>query len=214
MKEDIVILGSGGHAKSVIDCLLNQQKYNIAAILGCEADVGKKICGLTVSGTDEDIKDYIAHGISKSFIAIGSVESFALRARLYDWIKGLGLSLVNVIDDSSVIAKTVRLGEGVFIGKGVVVNTDAEISDMVILNTGCIIEHDCSVGRFTHIAPGTVLCGCASVGESTFVGANTTVLHCKGIGRNSIVGAGSVVTKDVGDGCKAYGNPCKEMERY
>jgi acetyltransferase-like isoleucine patch superfamily enzyme len=50
------------------------------------------------------------------------------------------------------------------------------------------------------------------VGEGTWIGAGAVVIPGIRIGKNCIIGAGSVVVKDIPDGVKAYGNPCKIVE--
>ena len=208
--EEIIVFGCGGHAKSVIDCILAQGVYHIAAIVGTKRELGKRCCGIEVSYTDEDGEELFRKGLRKCFIAIGNLESFNLREGLYARAKKIGFALVNIIDKSAVVSQSAVIGEGVFIGKNCVVNAEVVLGDQVIVNNGCIIEHDCRIGDFTHIAPGAVICGQVGIGRSSFIGANSTVVHCKSIGNECLVGAGSVVTQDIADGVKAYGNPCRE----
>lgn len=45
------------------------------------------------------------------------------------------------------------------------------------------------------------------IGENTMIGANVTILPGIRIGHNVMVGAGSVVSKDIPDDARGYGNP-------
>ena len=47
------------------------------------------------------------------------------------------------------------------------------------------------------------------IGKDTFIGARAFILPGLKIGNNSLIGACSVVTKNIPDNCKAYGNPAK-----
>lgn len=47
------------------------------------------------------------------------------------------------------------------------------------------------------------------IGDNAWIGANTVVCPGVTIGHDTVIGAGSVVTKDIPDGCVAFGNPCK-----
>jgi len=47
------------------------------------------------------------------------------------------------------------------------------------------------------------------VEKNSFIGARTFVLPGIKIGTNVIIGAGSIVTKNIPNNCKAYGNPAR-----
>ncbi|MCI8291258.1 MAG: sugar O-acetyltransferase [Clostridia bacterium] len=51
------------------------------------------------------------------------------------------------------------------------------------------------------------------VGDNVWFGGNVVVLPGGTIGNNVTIGAGSIVTKDIPDGCIAYGNPCKVVRK-
>lgn len=115
--------------------------------------------------------------------------------------------LENVIDPNAIISKSVNIGNGVFVSKGVLVNAFSKIGNFTILNTGSIIEHECEIGIAAHIAPGAVLAGNVKVGNRTFIGANAVIKQGVVIGDDVIIGAGSVVLKNVESNSKLVGNP-------
>lgn len=47
--------------------------------------------------------------------------------------------------------------------------------------------------------------------EGVFVGANTTILPGVILGKGCYIGAGSIVTRSIGPGMLAAGNPCREI---
>jgi len=49
------------------------------------------------------------------------------------------------------------------------------------------------------------------IGKDSFVGARAFVLPGIKIGNNCLIGACSVVTKNIANNCKAYGNPAKVL---
>ena len=55
MKE-IIILGAGGHCKSIMDVIELEAKYKIAGIVDNELDAGDKVLGYDVIGRDKDLK--------------------------------------------------------------------------------------------------------------------------------------------------------------
>ena len=51
-----------------------------------------------------------------------------------------------------------------------------------------------------------------TIGDNVSICANATVIGGIKIGNNVVIGAGSVVVKNISDGVKAYGNPCRVVE--
>ena len=207
----ILLLGGGGHCRSVLDCLLSGGEYDSIGII--ERELSDVCClGVPVVGTDEDVPRLFREGWTHACVTLGSVGDPARRRSLLQLLRQTGFSRPPVVDPTAVIGRGAVLGESVFVGKRAVINTGAVVGTGAIVNTGAILEHDCTVGDFAHISPGCVLCGGVCVGENTHVGAGSVVRQQLRIGRDVMIGAGSVVVKDIPDGVKAYGNPCKIVE--
>lgn len=199
--EDIVLVGMGGHAKSVADCIERQHKYRIIGY----TDVEPRSSKYDYLGTDAVIKDCFEQGIKNAAVGIGYMGKSVLREKLFKQLKYIGYSLPVIVDPTAVVSETAQIEEGTFIGKNTVVNADAKIGEMCIINDGAIIEHDCSVGDFSHVAVGTVVCGMSRIGKQSFVGANATVIQCVNIGNFVTIGAGAIVLSDVKDNSTVYG---------
>ncbi len=213
MMEDIILIGGGGHCKSVIDSISKSKEYNIIGILDLHDKVGDEILGIKVIGTDDKLEYYYKSGIKNAFLTVGSIGDTRLRRKLYSMTLNIGYSFPNVIDNTAIVSDKVKIGHGNFIGKGVIINASTKIENNCIINTGAIIEHDCHIESFCHIAPGTTISGNVVIGENTHIGANSTIIQNIEIGRDSVIGAGSVVIRNIGNNIKAYGNPCKEVKK-
>ena len=195
--ENIILLGLGGHAHSVVDSIEQAGKYNIIGFLETREMQGKRFRDYQVLGVDDNIQEYFDKGIRNAFITIGFLGYGNIRNQLYKQLKDIGYAVPNIIDRTAVVSKKIELEDGIFIGKNAVINANAKIGEMCIINTGAIVEHDCEIGRFSHIAVGSVLCGGVLVGEQTLIGANATVIQEKRIGNCCIIGAGSTIRKNV-----------------
>ena len=213
MKQPILLIGGGGHAKSIIDTLLTSRQFEIIGILDNREKIGEKVSGIEIIDTDEKLKFYFDQGIKNAFVCVGSVGIPALRSKLYKQVEANGFILPNVIDSTAIVAKNVKLGSGNFIGKGAILNADCTVGNGCIINTRSIIEHDCCIGDFVHIAPGCTLCGEVKIGSYTHVGAGSVVIEQKQIGCGTIIGAGSTVVMNIDNEVKAYGNPCRTVEK-
>lgn len=206
----LLLIGGGGHCRSVLDCALSMACFTEIAII--DKDSSASALNIPVIGADEDLPKMHAEGWTDAFVSVGSVGTTELRRKLYKMIKNFGFNVPIIKDPSASVAREVEIKEGVFLGKQAVVNTGSKIGELAILNTGAIIEHDCVIGAFAHISPGTVICGQVQVGDDSHIGAGSVVRQGINIGSNVLIGAGSVIVKGVPDNVKAYGNPCRVVE--
>lgn len=198
--EKILILGMGGHAKSIVDAIEREQKYEIAGYVVNEYSGGASDNKYPVLGNDSDLQNLYLQGIHNVVVGIGYLGKSNLRKSIYNKLKEIGYNLPVVCDPSAILASSVSVGEGTFIGKGAILNTDSQVGKMCIINTGAIVEHDCKVGDFSHVSVGTVLCGEVTVGTQAFIGANATVIQGQKVADSCIVGAGEVIRKNVMNG--------------
>jgi len=200
----IVVIGAGGHAKVVIDCL----QFAGWNVIGCtDADGSPRMCaGVPVLGTDEKLDDIRASGVEHAFCALGAN---GLRQRVSDTLLARGYRLPAVCGRGAIVASSARVGDGAVIMPGAVVNVESSIGEFAIVNTNANLDHDCVIGLAAHIGPGASLAGEVRVGERAFVATGCAVVPKISIGSDTIVGAGSVVVRDLPSGVVAYGNPAR-----
>lgn len=189
--EKIVLIGFGGHAKSVIDSIERQGRYEIYGYTELE-NMNLKYPYL---GKDAELENIFKRGIKNAFICVGYMGKGTLREKLFCKLKEIGFSFPVVIDPSAIVAGNVFIDEGTFVGKGCIINSESRIGKCCIINTGSIIEHETEVGDFSHVSVGTVLCGRVQVGKGAFIGANSTVIQCRKVLDYEIVPAGSTKRK-------------------
>lgn len=211
--EDIVLIGAGGHAKSVIEAVVSGNNFRIYGLIDANLKPGEKVCGLEVIGDDSCIDKAITRGIKSFFIAVGSIGKPDLRVRLFEMLKQRGVELPNIIHPSAVVSRFSVLGKGNFVGAKAVINAGAVTGNNCIINTSSVIEHDCELSDFVHLACGAVLSGGVRIGARTHIGAGSCVSNSLEIGSNTIIGSGSVVTENIPGGCIAFGNPCKLVRK-
>jgi len=212
MNSKLLLIGGGGHCKSVLDCLLQTNQYTGIGIIDRKDNIGKFILGIPIIGCDDDLVK-LYEGYNYAFVTLGSIGDASLRIKLFNLIEKIGYEIPNIIDSSAVISKYVNMEKGIFIGKNATINAGAFIGKGSIINTSSTIEHDCVIGEFAHIAPGSVLCGEVQIGINSHIGARSVIKQQVNIGANTIIGMGSVVLHDIEGNKVAYGSPCKEVNQ-
>lgn len=195
MKRPLILIGGGGHCKSVIE-VAESAGYEIKGILDMPDEVGKEVLpGLKVIGTDDEIPQYVEE--CDFVITVGFIKNPALRIKLYNKVKAAGGRLATIIASTAYVSKYAELGEGTVIMHHAFVNAGAKIGDNCIINTFVNIEHDAVVGNQCHISTGTMVNGECKIGENCFIGSQSVCANCIEIASDIIVGAGSVVRKSI-----------------
>ena len=207
MSADIVVVGAGGHAKVCVE-LLRAMGEQVAWCVG-DAGSPPQCLGVPVLVGDEHLASLRQQGFHRLFVAIGSNR---VRQKLGVLALELGYRLVNAISPRAVVSPSARLGQGIAIMAGAVINAEAAIADFVIVNTGASVDHDCNLGCAAHVAPHCALAGNVTLGERGFLGVGASVIPGINIGADAIVGAGAVVVVDVGPQVTAVGVPAKSIK--
>jgi len=138
-----------------------------------------------------------------------------VRERLFAEYSKAGFQFTNLISDKANIAVTASLKESssIMVQDFVNVSSGVEVGRGVKVNTAANIMHDCKIGDFVTIAPNAVLLGGVVVETAAYIGANSTILPGVRIGKNAIVGAGAVVTKDVQENETVVGVPATVLKK-
>lgn len=191
MKEKILLVGGGGHCKSVIDVIEQEGKYEIAGVIDKEELIGSKIFGYEIIGCDNDLVNlYLKY--SNALVTIGQIRSNRIRVKLFKKLKVIGYSLPVVISPLAYVSKYAKISEGTVIMHQALVNASANIGINCIINTKALIEHDVTIGSHCHISTATVINGGVMVKENSFIGSNTTSKEYIEIG--GFIKAGGIVT--------------------
>lgn len=195
MKHPLILIGGGGHCKSVIE-VAESAGYEIKGILDMPDEVGKEVLpGHKVIGTDDDIPQYVDK--AEFVITVGFIKNPAIRIKLYNKVKEAGGKLATVIASTAHVSKYSTIGEGTVVMHQAFVNAGAHIGANCIINTFCNIEHDAQIGDQCHISTGTMVNGECKIGENCFIGSQSVCANCIDIASDIIVGAGSVVRKSI-----------------
>ena len=197
----VILVGCGGHARSVADVLLHNAPE--AEVLFWDENVtpGELVLGYPA------LKDVEPLEGDMYVLAIGDN---GLRRERF-----LALppeQLMAVISDLSHIGLNAEIGCGCFVAHSASIGPEAQIGDNTIINTAAVVEHEVVVGAHCHVAPGTVVCGRTTIGDEVFLGVGSRVLDGIHVCDNVTVGAGGVVCGDIDAPGTYVGCPAKRLE--
>jgi len=190
MKPEILLIGGGGHCKSVIDVIEQEDRFNIVGIIDKKEFIGKKVLDYEIIGCDDDLEK-LSEKYRYALVTVGHIRSNSLRIKLFDKLKNIGYKLPIIISPLSYISKYVKIDEGSIIMHQVLINANSIIGKNCIINSKALIEHDCKIEDNCHISTNTVINGGVAIKKNTFVGSGAIIKEYIEI--NGFIKAGSVI---------------------
>jgi sugar O-acyltransferase (sialic acid O-acetyltransferase NeuD family) len=211
-RERVVVWGSGGHGKVLVDALLASDRWKVVGILDDDhSKVGQNVLGVPIMSPVGGLEELLQKMDFKG-IAIGIGDNY-IRDKKFREVRACGLKLISVTHPTAHLSRFVELGEGVTILAGATINPGTVIEDNVCVNTAASIDHDNHLGKGSHVFPNATLAGDVRVEEFAYVGSGAVVKPGVVIHKYSYVGAGAVVLKDVPEGVIVAGVPAEEIGR-
>lgn len=200
-----LLFGGGGHAAVVYEAAL-ASGWNCAAVFDDdEALQGVRFMDEhSIRTSQAELMHFLASGVRHAFPAIGGN---AAREAIADRLSDAGFLLPTIIHPSATVSPSARLGNGVAVMAGAVVQARTEIEDGVVVNTMASIDHDCHISAFSHIAPGARLCGGVAIGRGSRVGVGASLIPCVRVDAGTVIGAGAAVIGDLVGGGMWAGCP-------
>lgn len=192
MSRKLILVGGGGHCKSVID-VAESAGYTILGILDQPENVCKKVLGYEIIGTDNDMAKFVEQ--AEFVVTVGQIKSSALRRKLVQMVIDAGGKLAIIVASDAYVSKYAKIGEGTVVMHKAVVNAGASVGNNCIINTMANVEHDCQIGDFCHVSTGVMVNGEVFIGKDSFIGSNSVIHQCAAIEANTIIPAGSIVKK-------------------
>src|SRR5690349_16684474 len=140
--EKIIIIGGGGHAKSLINLIQKIKRFNIIGYVD-NKDSGL-ILGINCLGGKKLLKSIKQkHANISAAIGVGYVQISQKRKKIFDELSLLGFKLPSIVSPDAVINQHVKFGQGTVVFDGSVIGVDTQIGDGAIINTCASIDHDC-----------------------------------------------------------------------
>ena len=189
---EIILIGGGGHCKSVIDVIEHDGKFKIAGIIDKTNLIGTNVLGYSIIGTDKDLPD-LAENYKHAFITIGQIKSSSLRENLFKLAVTAGFILPSIISPNAYVSKHASIGKGTIVMNHAVINSNVSVGDNCIINSKSLIEHDCSISDHCHISTSATINGGSMIESGCFIGSNATTKELVKISKNSFIKAGSLV---------------------
>ncbi len=209
--EDIVIYGSGGMAREVVELIGDINRIKPAwRVLGylddIKGDSGEVINGYKILGTGQLLLNF-----EKPVNVVIAVSNPEAKESIYKKITGYPVKFPVLIHPSARVAESAKIGEGSVIGIDCIVSVNVCIGRHVFLNMRTVAGHDAVIGDYCSCLVNCIIAGDVTIGERSLLGSGCIIMEKTKIGKRVRVGMGSIVSSDVQDNHVVMSRPSKSM---
>jgi UDP-N-acetylbacillosamine N-acetyltransferase len=189
ISKQLIVLGFGGHARSVADVALALD-FKTLVFVDEQAREGETFLGFQVlkSFTPDDLKAWCAFPASGNGL---------VRQAQTHLIEQQGWQLVSLIAPSATFGVGCAVGDGVFVGQQAHIGPMATVGRGSIINSGAVVEHECTVGEWAHVSVNATMAGRSQLGDYSMLGAGATVIDGLMVANQTMIGAGAVVSQSI-----------------
>ena len=188
----VIIIGTGGHAVSLIDVIESTGKYEILGLIKKTDDPSVSVSGYQTIGTDKDLKD-IKKRCATAAIGIGQIKTPNIRLAIYNRLLKLGFDIPTMASSEAYVSRNSKIGVGTIIHHQSIINAGAKIGSNCIINSKALIEHGSIIGSNCHISTNVTINGNVTVGDGTFIGSGSIIHQNINIPNASVIKSGSIV---------------------
>lgn len=168
-----IVVGAGGHGKSVADLLLLQDEYELVGFLDDAYPAVVDVWSFPVLGkVTAEALQLLKGNVSNVVVAIGNNE---LREKLFKLLIGFVFKMPSVVHPNAFVSPRASLGNGCMVMANAVIGTEARLGEGVIVNAGAIVDHHAVVDDFCHLGVNASMAGGARLGRSAWAQAGVAL---------------------------------------
>lgn len=171
MSKRVIVIGAGGHGRSVAEAILLLGRDEIVGFVDDDADANSKVWTYPILGRTDSL--YTLRVLTDAVVV--AIGNNAVREKLYALVRDAGFELLSVIHPAAFVSPTATLGAGCAVMAGAVVGTEAQLGEGVIVNCGATVDHHCRVDAFGHLGVNACMAGGSVLGHRAWMQAGSAL---------------------------------------
>lgn len=209
----VAILGAGDLGLSLKTYLEDGGAYRLAGFLDDARKPGDGVHGAEVIGAAAEASALHRKGAFDRLVYAVGYRDFARRVALFEQLRAEGIPFLGVVHPTAYVHRTARLGEGVHLFPGVIVDIACVLEDDLVLNTGVVLAHHAVVRSHSYFGPAVKVAGFTEIGRACFVGLGASIIEKISVGEGCVVAAGAVVVESAPPHALLAGVPAAVKKR-
>lgn len=189
----LLIVGAGGHGRSVAEAVLAAGSYKVVGFVDDAASALQHVWALPVFGATADLTSYREY----ADVAIVAMGNNRLREELHGRLTVAGFELATVVHSHAMVSPRAVIGAGCAIMAGAIVGTEAQLGAGVIVNCGAVVDHDCRVDDFGHLGVNAAMSGGSVLGRGAWMQAGSVLGYGAMVEAGRVLGPGEAVNKTI-----------------
>ncbi len=185
----LLIIGAGGHGRSVAEAALLSSQYQVIGFLDDGINLPSLVLNLPVFGGTQKMNLFLSKA-DKIIVAIGNNK---LRESLAHEATCAGYQLVTVIHPRAIISPTAVIGQGCAVMAGAIVGSQAQLGLGVIMNCGAVVDHNAQVADFGHLGVNVCMAGGSKLGRGAWLQAGCAIGYGAEVPALTVLRTGSAI---------------------
>jgi sugar O-acyltransferase (sialic acid O-acetyltransferase NeuD family) len=189
--ERLLVLGAGGHGRSVAEAVAAAGEFAVVGFLDDAFPELDQIREIPVLGKVADLarfRDVADH----AFVAIGNN---ALRQRITAQLREAGFMPATIIHPRAIVSPSAIIGAGSAAMAGAIIGTEAVLGEGVIVNCAAVADHHCRVGDFGHLGVNAAMAGGAILGAGAWMQAGSALGYGVEIDAGRVLAPGEAASR-------------------
>ena len=167
----ILILGAGGHGRSVLEALQVKGRHSFYAFVDDGTPEGTQVLGAPVVGNTQALASLCGR-FPQAVVAIG--DNFR-REELCAQLLALDFELAVVVHPRAFVSPSAILGPGTAVMANATVGTEARLGVGTIVNSGAVVDHHAVVEDFGHLGVNAAMAGGSVLGKAAWMQAGSSL---------------------------------------
>lgn len=186
----ILVIGAGGHGRSVAESILIGGQYNLVGFV--DDSQAQEIWNYPIVGKIDNLSSF-RNLADYAVVAIGNNKA---RQAIHDKLLAADFNLANIIHPTAIVSPSAQLGSGVVLMSGAIVGTEARLGHGAILNCGAVVDHHCVVEDFGHLGVNSCMAGGSVLGRLSWLQAGSALGYGVVLQPDTIVSPGQGIQKN------------------
>jgi len=208
IKKKIAIVGSGDLGQQIAYHAINDDQYNVVGYFDDFTPKNSIVKGIKVLGKLSEIQENFDSAVFDMLLIGIGYKHLGLKEKLFNSLKNK-VKFGTLIHSSCYVDESCKIGEGVCMLPGSVVDQNAVIENNVLVNIGCKIAHNTVIKAHSFLAPSVTVSGYVVIGKKCNIGVNTILINNVAVAEDVQTGGGTVVIKDIIKKGLYVGNPAR-----